>query len=133
LITKGQKIIIVITVVILILTAVFFTFGTNPIMHLLYSDDYMLKTAMNSEVVKAFNDMYPDSKVRYVRALDQSPAIVFEMEKDSKMSFLAVGNFEGRNLGYMYKCLTPDYSRTFFDITPTLTINDIVQNPCFVK
>ena len=105
--------------------------GTNPILHLMYSDEYMLKTAMDSDIVKIFHDAYPDNKVRYVRNLDQAPAIVFEMKKDSKMAFLAVGNFEGKNLGHMYKCVTPNYSHTFFDIVPTLSVNDIIQNPCF--
>ena len=117
----------------LILLYVLFTAGMNPILHLIYSDEHMLKTSMNSEIVKAFLEMYPDSKVRYSQGLDHQSSIVFEMIKDNRMAFLAVGNFEGDELAYMYHCMTPDYYHTFIDVTPTLTVNDITSNPCFIS
>ena len=86
---------------------------------------------MNSEIVQAFHETYPDSEVRSVRVLEQAPAIVFEKTHDQKMAFLAVGNFEGKNLTYMYKCFSYDYRTTFFDVTPTSSANDIFDNPCF--
>lgn len=130
---KTRLLLIVVIFSALILLYVFFTAGINPILHLIYSDEHMLKTSMSSEIVKAFLEMYPDSKVRYTRFLDYPPSIVFEMIKDNRMAFLAVGNFEGDDLAYMYHCMTPDYSHTFIDVTPTFTINDIMSNPCFIS
>jgi hypothetical protein len=107
------------------------TVGTNPILHLIYSDQYMLDTALDTDIVKSFNELYPENKIRYVRVLDQEPSIVFEMIQDQKMAFLAVGNFEGKNLAFMYKCFSYDYRTTFFELIFLNSGKQITDNPCF--
>ncbi len=128
---KPQKIIIVSTVSIFTIFIMLITVGTNPILHLMYSDQYMLETSLDTDVVKTFNELYPENKIRYVRFLDQEPAIVFEMIYDQKMAFLAVGNFEGKNLSFMYKCFSYDYRTTFFELTFLNSGKQITDNPCF--
>ena len=53
------------------------------------------------------------------------------MKQDMRMAFLAVGNFEGNNLGYLYHCMAPDYSFKYFSIDVVSSAADITQNPCF--
>ena len=105
------------------------TMGINPFLHLFYSDQHLLETAQQTDIVKTFNELYPESKVRYVTALDQQPAIVFEMVQDQKMAFLAVGNFEGENLTFMYRCTS--FDSTFFESDLSFTSQQIRDNPCF--
>lgn len=128
-INKVQKIIILSTVSILVIFIILITVGTNLLLHLMYSDQYMLDTAMDTSIVKTFNEMYPENKIRYVRVLDQEPAIVFEMIKDHKMAFLAVGNFEGKNLTFMYHCSS--FDSIVFQTDFTVTSQIILDNPCF--
>jgi len=44
--------------IIILVTIVFLTFGTNPILHLMLSDERIVKTASNSEMVQTFLEMY---------------------------------------------------------------------------
>lgn len=126
---KIEKILIIVTVSLLILIAGFFTYGTNPILHLMYSDDYILKTSTDTEIVKTFYELYPDAVSRIVRDMGQEPAIVFEKTQDQKMAFLAVGNFEGKNLTSMYKCFS--FESVTFETKFTATPKLIQENPCF--
>ncbi len=130
-INKTQKIIILVAIVLLVLIAGFFIYGTNPILHLMYSDDYMLKTSMDTEIVKTYYELYPESVSRIVRVLDQQPAIVFEFKQDNKMAFLAVGNFEGKNLNFMYSCFS--FGSPIFQTESIVTPKLILDNPCFEK
>jgi hypothetical protein len=91
----------------------------------------MFETAMSYDVVKSFDEMYPENKVRYVRALDQEPAMVFEMIHDQKMAFLAVGDFQEDNLAFMYKCFSYDYRTTFFELNGILSEKQVRDNPCW--
>jgi len=121
--------IIPIIIIILVITA-FLIFEPNPILHLMLSDEYILKTANNSEMVQTFLDMYPESDYRLVRILDQQPTIVYEMKQENKIAFLAVGNFQGDNLTYMYQCFVNGYSQRTFELlyfSPTILKN----NGCF--
>ena len=97
----------------------------------MYSDQYMLETAMKSDIVQTFDEMYPENKIRYVRELEQEPVIVFEMIHDQKMAFLAVGNFEENDLAFMYHCLSYDYQTTFFSIKDMQSKKQLVDNPCW--
>ena len=108
----------------------FLIFEPNPILHLMLSDEYILETANNSEMVQTFLNMYPESEYRLVRVLDQQPAIVYEMKQENKIAFLAVGNFEEDNLTYMYHCSANGYSQQTFELlyfSPTILKN----NGCF--
>ena len=117
--------------IIVLATIAFVTFGTtNPMLHLMLSDEYIVETANNSEMVQTFLEMYPDSEYRLVRILDQEPAIVYEMRQENKMAFLAVGNFQGDDLTYMYQCFSNSYSQQTFELlyfSPTILKN----NGCF--
>jgi len=65
-----------------------------------------------------------------VKVLDQEPAIVYEMRQDNKIAFLAIGNFQGDDLTYMYKCFTSNYGRATFELSyfsPTV----LKDNVCF--
>ncbi|EIJ65772.1 hypothetical protein BD31_I0819 [Candidatus Nitrosopumilus salaria BD31] len=107
------KLLIIIGIVLVAVFGIFIVYP-NLILHLMYSDQYMLETAMSSDIVKSFDKMYPENKIRYVQALEQEPAIVFEMVHDQKMAFLAVGNFQEDHLAFMYHCSSFDYRTTFF-------------------
>ena len=117
--------------IIILATIAFVTFGTtNTILHLMFSDEHIVETANNSEMVKTFLDMYPDSEYRLVRVLDQEPTIVYEMKQENKIAFLAVGNFQGDDLTYMYQCFVNGYSQQTFELlyfSPTILKN----NGCF--
>ena len=117
--------------IIVLATIAFVVFGTtNPMLHLMLSDEYIVETANNSEMVRIFLDMYPDSAYRLVRVLDQEPAIVYEMRQENKIAFLAIGNFQGDDLTYMYKCFTGNYGLTTFEL---LYFSPIIlkNNACF--
>lgn len=117
-------------VIITLVVTVFLIFGTNLVLHLMLSDEYILKTANNSEMVQTFLNMYPKSDYRLVRVLDQQPAIVYEMKQENKIAFLAVSNFEGDDLTYMYQCFANGYSQQTFELlyfSPTILQN----NGCF--
>ena len=122
---------LVIIGIIILATIAFVTFGTtNTLLHIMLSDEYIVKTANNSEMVQTFLNMYPESDYRLVRVLDQQPAIVYEMKQENKMAFLAVGNFEGDDLTYMYRCFSNGYSQETFELlyfSPTILKN----NGCF--
>ena len=124
------KLLIIIGIIILGTTA-FVTFGTtNLILHMMLSEEYIVETANSSEMVQTFLNMYPDGEYRLVRVLDQEPAIVYEMRQENKMAFLAVGNFQGDDLTYMYKCFANGYSQQTFELlyfSPTILKN----NGCF--
>jgi hypothetical protein len=127
---KTRLLIIIAFVIIILVIITFLTFGTNLIFHLILSDEYILKTANDSEMVQTFLDMYPDSEYRLVRVLDQEPAIVYEMRQENKIAFLAVGNFQGDHLTYMYQCFANGYSQRTFELlyfSPTILKN----NGCF--
>ena len=127
---KTRLLIIIASVTIILIVTIFLTFGSNLIFHLMLSDEYILKTANNSEMVQTFLNMYPESDYRLVRILDQQPAIVYEMKQENKMAFLAVGNFEGDDLTYMYRCFSNGYSQETFELlyfSPTILKN----NGCF--
>jgi len=116
---------------IVLVTIVFVMFGTTDLLlHLTLSDKHIVKTANNSEMVQTFLDMYHDSEYRLVRILDQEPAIVYEMRQENKIAFLAVGNFQGDDLTYMYQCFDNGYSQQTFELlyfSPTILKN----NECF--
>ncbi len=116
---------------IILVTIAFVTFGTaNLILHIILSDEYIVETASNSETVQTFLDMYPDSEYRIVRVLDQEPAIVYEMKQDNHMAFLAVGNFQGNDLTYMYQCFANGYSQQTFEL-PYFSPTILKNNGCF--
>jgi len=115
---------------IILVTVAFVIIGINPMLHLMLSDEHIIETANNSEMVQTFLDMYPDSEYRLVRVLDQEPAIVYEMKQENKIAFLAVGNFQGDDLTYMYQCFTNNYGQTTFELfyfSPAVLKN----NACF--
>ena len=120
---------LVIIGIIILATIAFVTFGTtNTLLHIMLSDEYIVKTANNSEMVQTFLDMYPDSEYRLVRDLDQEPAIVYEMMQENKIAFLAVGNFQGDDLTYMYQCFANGYSQQTFELlhfSPTILKNNV--------
>ncbi|QMU55180.1 MAG: hypothetical protein GKS07_09985 [Nitrosopumilus sp.] len=124
-----SRLLIIIGIIIL-MAITFVTLGTNPILHLMLSDEHIVEAANNSEMVQIFLDMYPESEYRLVRVLDQEPAIVYEMRQENKIAFLAVGNFQGDDLTYMYQCFANDYSQRTFELlyfSPTILKN----NGCF--
>lgn len=98
------KLLIIIGIVFLF-SAIFLILNNNPILHIMYSNQYMLETSMKSDIVQVFIKMYPENKIRYV-PLEQEPTIVFEMIHDQKMAFLAVGNFEKDQLTFTYRCFS---------------------------
>ncbi|MGY5146591.1 MAG: hypothetical protein ACW9W4_01120 [Candidatus Nitrosopumilus sp. bin_7KS] len=127
---KTRLLMIITFVIITLVVTVFLIFGTNLVLHLMLSDEYILKTANNSEMVQTFLNMYPKSDYRLVRVLDQQPAIVYEMKQENKIAFLAVSNFEGDDLTYMYQCFANGYSQQTFELlyfSPTILQN----NGCF--
>ena len=121
----------ILLVTIVLVTLVLVTLGTtNLILHLMLSDDHIVETANNSEMVQTFLDMYSDSEYRLVRVLDQEPAIVYEMRQENKIAFLAIGNFQGDDLTYMYQCFDNGYSQRTFELlyfSPTI----LKSNVCF--
>lgn len=128
---KTKTLLILGVIIISVVFGILYVSNTNLILHLMYSDQYMLETAMKSDIVQAFDAMYPENKVRYVRELEQEPVIVFEMIHDQKMAFLAVGNFEEDHLAFMYHCLSYDYQTTFFSIKDMQSKKQLVDNPCW--
>ena len=125
------SILIILFIVIGVIFGIFLITNPNLILHLMYSDQYMLETAMDSDIVKTFDKMYPESKIRYVRVLEQEPAIVFEMIHGQKMAFLAVGSFQKDNLQFMYKCFSYDYRTTFFELNGIPSEKQVRDNPCW--
>ncbi len=124
-------ILMIIVIVILAIIAFVIILGTtNLSLHLILSDEHIVEAANNSEMVQTFLDMYPDSEYRLVRVLDQEPAIVYEMRQENKMAFLAVGNFQGDDLTYMYQCFANGYSQQTFEL---LHFSPIIlkNNECF--
>lgn len=128
---KTKTLIIIGIIIASTVFVILFISNTNLILHLMYSDQYMLETAMKSDIVQTFDEMYPENKVRYVRVLEQEPVIVFEMIHDQKMAFLAVGNFEEDHLVFTYRCFSYDYRTTFFSIDDVQSKKQIIDNPCW--
>ena len=124
------RLLIFVGIIILAIIAFVIFETTNLSLHLMLSDEYIVETANNSEMVQTFLDMYPDSEYRLVRVLDQEPAIVYEMRQENKIAFLAVGNFQDDDLTYMYQCFANGYSQQTFELlyfSPTILKN----NGCF--
>ncbi|WP_428325421.1 hypothetical protein [Nitrosopumilus sp.] len=128
---KTRLLMIIIGIAVGAISGIVFAIDANVIEHLMYSDQYMLETAMDNSIVQEFVNMYPENKIRYVRVLHQEPAIVFEMIYDQKMAFLAVGSFQEDNLEFMYKCFSYDYRTTFFELNGLQSKKQIQENPCW--
>ena len=132
-ITKKQKIIIVCTFTAVILFFIFLEGGTNPMLHLMYSDNHMLESSMKSDIVQIFNEMYPENTVRYVRVWNQAPAIVFEAIQSEKSAFMAVSNFDGKHIYIMYKCHSPIFDTTYLYLPLVTSPDQLKNNPCFTE
>ncbi|AJW70336.1 hypothetical protein [Nitrosopumilus adriaticus] len=128
---KTKFLIVLVLISVAVISGTLFVMNSNLILHLMYSDQYLLETAMKNEIVQEFVNMYPENKIRYVKVLDQEPAIVFEMIYDQKMAFLAVGSFQNDNLEFMYKCFSYDYRTTFFELNGIQYEKQVRDNPCW--
>ena len=107
--------------------------GINPILHAMYSDEYMQKVANESEIVQKYHNMYPENTIRFVDYPAAPPAIVFEMEHDGRLARFMVGGFEQENLGYGFSCSTTGFREDNVFYVNVKTANDITENICFTK
>lgn len=131
--TKRSIVIISIILVGVSFALMYTSVGINPILHAIYSDEYMQKTAYESEIVQTYLEMYPENSIRFVDYQGAPPAMVLEMEENQRMVRLMIGGFESEQLGIGFACVStfPNNDNLFY--VNVKSINDITENLCFTK